>query len=652
MKHPGHIWIVVTLITLVVMSGSVRAWDWIGFYPLDAEAIVRYYGTDRRSDNGEFFQDIEWRAGVHLTQKGYILDPGIAQFLLDIEPVYIGGRIKSNTAKDDRNGNFLSYLIQLNLLRGTPGPFSFDLSAMRSSNLNTLALGSRFENEIELNSVSGQWRNSAFPMQFIYSQRSLKQEFTSSESSIISERDELLKTFTIKGRSSKMDLLLERQSMDDRVITRNQDYELDRATLNHKFMWGRNSQLRSRWFYFNRTGFNFNKRLTIVETADIQHTDTIFSRSIYSFNSVAQTLETNEHTLESTLTHQLYSNLTTSARVFGSSLTSNNLDQTRWRTELEGQYQKQKLFFGANVYAGLAVSYQETDRNSSFGLAEVIDEAHVVTLGGMIILNRRFIVSATILVTSADGTLVFTEGADYIVFDVTDDLTQLQVVPGGRISTGDTILVSYKLQVLPSQEFSTTFTRIRLGFNLGWMNFSHYSRISDDKLLSGAGESFLNDYRNIATNLEFRWRMADIDAVVGAERRYNKTVNFESTTYTFRQFFSWDGFGDTLWNLNMVESFGETNLITTDLYTLELSANWQPVMNLRIRPTLGAWKRLDNGLSIPGGERNDTFITAGFSMRWQYRKVSLDLAYHYNRRTTNARLTNENILLFNLRRRF
>jgi len=652
MKHSGHIWIVVTFITLAVISGSVRAWDWIGFYPLDAEAIVRFYGTDRRSENGEFFQDIEWRAGVHLTQKGYILDPGIAQFLLDIEPVYIGGRIESNTAKDDRNGNFLSYLVQLNLLRGTPGPFSFDLSAMRSSNLNTLALGSRFENVIELNSASGQWRNSAFPMQFIYSERSLKQEFTSSGSSIISERDELLKTFTIKGRSSKMNLLLERQSMDDRVVTRNRDYDLDRASFNHKFLWGRDSQLRSRLYYLNRTGFNFNKRLTIVETADIQHTDTIFSRSIYSFNSVAQTFETNEHTLESTLTHQLYSNLTTSVRVFGSSLTSNNLDQTRWRTELEGQYQKQNLFLGANAYIGLAVSYQETDRNSSFGLAEVIDEAHVVTLGGMIILNRRFIVSATILVTSADGALVFTEGTDYIVFDVTDDLTQLQVVPGGRISTGDTILVSYKLQVLPSQEFSTTFTRIRLGFNLGWMNFSHYSRISDDRLLSGAGESFLNDYRDIATNLEFRWRMADIDSVVGAERRYNKTINFESTTFTFRQFFSWDGFGDTLWNLNMVESFGETNLISTDLYTLELSANWQPVMNLRIRPTLGAWKRLDKGESISGGQRDDTFITAGISMRWQYRKVSLDLAYHYNRRTTNARLTNENILLFNLRRRF
>jgi len=652
MKHPGHTWIVITLIMAMVTSGHIQAWDWISFYPLDAEAIVRFYGTDRHSGNSDFYRDTEWRAGVHLSQRGYILDPGIVGFLVDIEPVYIGGKIDSNNSRDSRGGSFTSYLIQLNLLRGTPGPFGFDLSAMRSSNLNTLSLGSRYKDEIELDSASAQWRNAAFPMQFIYTQRSLKQEFTSGQDNLISERDELLKTWTIKGRSSKMNLLAEHQSMDDRVVTRNHDFKLDRAIFNHKFSWGSNSRLLSRWNYYNRTGFNANKRLNIVETAYIQHTDNVFSRSIYSFNSVTQASKTNEHTIETELTHQLYSNLATSARAFARTLSSDNLDETRWRTELQGQYHKQDLLFGANVTTGLAVSYQETDRNSSFGFAEVIDETHVVALGGMIVLNRRFIITATIIVTNTDGTLVFTEGIDYIVFDLAADLTQLQVIPGGRISVGDSILVSYKAQVLPSQKFSTIFTRFRLNLDLGWMNFSHYSRISDDKLLSGAGESFLNDYRDTATNIEFRWRMADIDAVVGAERRSNRTNSFKSTNYTFRQFLSWDGFGDTLWNLNMVESFGATDFLTTDLYTLELSANWQPLMNLQIRPVIGAWKRLDKGDSITNGRRDDTFTTAGLTLRWQYRKVTLDLAYHYNRRTTDVRQTNENRLMFNLRRRF
>ena len=372
MKHSGHTWIVIALIMATVISGRAQAWDWIGFYPLDAEAIVRFFGTDRRSGNSDFYRDTEWRAGIHLSQRGYVLDPGIVSFLVDIEPVYIGGKIDSNSKQGNRSGNFTSYLIQLNLLRGTPGPFGFDLSAMRSSNLNTLSLGSRYQDDIELYSASAQWRNTAFPMRFIYTERSLKQEFISGQNNLISERDELLKTFTIKGRSSKMDLLVEHQSMDDRVVTRNHDFNLDRAIFNHKFLWGRNSRLLSRWNYYNRTGFNPNKRLNIVETAYIQHTDNVFSRSIYSFNSVTQNLKTSEHSLETELSRQFYSNLTTSARAFARTLSSDNLDETRWRTELEGQYQKQNLLFGATVTTGLAVSYQETDRNSSFGFTEVI----------------------------------------------------------------------------------------------------------------------------------------------------------------------------------------------------------------------------------------------------------------------------------------
>jgi hypothetical protein len=642
----------IALTLLAISSGSAQAWDWITFHPLEAEAVVRFFGTDRRSGDGDTFRDTEWRAGVRLGQKGYILDPGIAWFMLDFEPVYIGGQIKSNTSKDDRNGHFLSYALQLDLLRGTPGPFGFNLSASQNSNVNSLTLGSRSENKIRLYSASANWRNTAFPMQFSYRERLFKQEFSSGQRGIISERDELLKTLTAKGRSSKMDLLLEHQSMDDRIITRNNDYDLDRVIFNHRYPWGSNSRLLSRMNYFDRTGFNGNRRLSIVETAFIQHTENVFSRSIYSFNSVKRFVKTDEHTLESELSHQLYNNLFTSARLFGSSLNSDNLDETRWRTELRGDYNKQDLLFGGAVNAGLTVSYQETDRDSSFGLVEVIDEPHVVTLGGMIILNQRFIISATTIVTNSDGTLVYTEGIDYLVFALPEDLTQLQVIPGGRISIDETILVSYKAQALPSQKFSTTFTKFNLGFNLGWMSFYHYGYNSDDKLLSGAGESFLTDYRDKITTIDFRWRMANVDAVIGAERRFNQAGSYKSETYTLRQFFSWIGWRDTLWNLNIIESFSKTDIQKIDLYSLELSANWQPLMNLQIRPVLGAWKRIDEGINIINGRRDDSFITAGFTMRWVYRKVTFDLAYNHNLRRTDDRETNEDRLMFNLIRRF
>jgi hypothetical protein len=119
---------------------------------------------------------------------------------------------------------------------------------------------------------------------------------------------------------------------------------------------------------------------------------------------------------------------------------------------LESHYNKRDLF-GLGFNAGLGLSYQETDRVSSLGLTEVVDESHIVRLGGAIILNRRFVIIPTIIVTDVDSLLVYVEGLDYIVFPVAGDLTQVQILPGGRIENGATILVSYKAQALPSMKF-------------------------------------------------------------------------------------------------------------------------------------------------------------------------------------------------------
>ncbi len=650
MKQPGHTWIIIALTMLAVTSGNARAAGWLTFYPTDIEAVARFYSVDRRSNNNHSL-DTEWRAGIRISKEGYSLDPGIARFLLKIEPLYAWGKFDSTTLVEDRNINFLSYLFQLNLLNGTPGPFAFDLSVMRNSNLNTGSLGSRYDNQIENRSATFRWKNAAFPMRLIYAERSLIQDFVSGLSNSRSERDEQLKLLTLRGRSSKLDLLVERQSMDDRVLTRNNDFDVDRAYVMHRFPWGDGSQLRSRVNYYDRTGFNANKRLTINETTRIQHTDDVFSRSTYRYYSVTQDIKTIEHNGEFELVHQLYNNLTSTARAYGRSRSSDTLDETRWRTGLETQYRKRNLF-GIGVNGGLGFYYQRTNRNSNMGLAEVIDEPGTASLSGVILLKRRFVILPTIIVTDADGVLVYTEGIDYIALELPEDLTQLQIIPGGRIESGDTVLVSYKAQVLPSQEFSTTYTQYNFGINLGWVRLSHYDRKSDDKLLSGAGESFLKDNRNTVTNLEFNWKMRSFNTTVAAERRFYQVGNFKSTAYTFRQLLSWKASNRLLLNLNMVESFTNTTTLNTDLYNLQLTLDWQPLIGLSVRPTLGAWKRLDKGNTLPGGSRDDTFITAGFTLRWLYRKVSMDLGYHHNRRTTNADQTVENRVMFNLRRRF
>ena len=68
--------------------------------------------------------------------------------------------------------------------------------------------------------------------------------------------------------------------------------------------------------------------------------------------------------------------------------------------------------------------------------------------------------------------------------------------------------------------------------------------------------------------------------------------------YTYRQNFRWAAFGTTHWDLNVVQSFTESTTLKTDLYSLDLSVDWQPRPNLSIRPRLGAWQRTDAGEAI------------------------------------------------------
>ncbi|MBL3588419.1 MAG: hypothetical protein JMN24_01330 [gamma proteobacterium endosymbiont of Lamellibrachia anaximandri] len=661
MKCPGYSWLIFSMITLWTTNSRALSWDELTFYPTKFEAVVDFDGTNRRKSGSS--RETEWRAGVRVEQDGYALDPGIALFHLDIEPMYTWGDFESSDMSQENSGELLNYLFQLNLLQGTPGPVGFDLSTQRSTNYNTGSLGSRNDNVIDTTRATVNWKNPAFPTNLTYEERSLQEEFRSRLSSAVSERDETLKRWAIKGRSSKLDLRLEHKSLDDQTI-RDQDYEIDEANISHRLPWGNDSRLRSRFDYYDRTGFNANKRLTFDEFARIQHTPNLYSRTSYHYHSIKQNIKNIEHRGIFELNHQLYKNLKTKVHTNITSRNSDNADEDKWLIGLDSKYSKQDLF-GASVMAGLGGSYQETDRVSNQEVVEVIDESHIVPLTGSVILNQRFILTGTIIVTDDTGALVYAEGSDYIVIPLAGDLTQLQTIPGGRIDTGDTLLVSYKAEPLPSQTFSTIRTNFNLGIDLGWVRFSHSDNVSDDKLMSGADESFLNDTRNTITDIEFRTKLATVNTVVGAARRFTLAGGFESTTYTSRQLLSWTTSSSTTsrgiqWNLNATQSFTEQESLDTDLYRIDLSAHWYPFARLSIHPTLGTWKRYDTGDAITGGRRDDEFITAGVRGNWRYRELDLSFNYHHDRRTTStfaqpAGTTTQSVedrLMFTLRRRF
>lgn len=663
MKHPGLMWKVALLLVSTCVSSPIYAWswDWLSLNPTKIEAFLRAEGKYQRFDDGRDTRDYQWETGVLIDQRGYIFHPDITNFSLVLEPTYNWGRFQSNARKQDIDGNYLSYLFEVDVFRGTPGPFRYGIFARRSSNNNNVSLGGRYETDVEDKRATMYWKSTAFPMKLTFADRLFEQTYLrSGDISGIptTRRDEHIQRLTLRGRSSKTKLFAEHLDMDNRLPGRDLDYTLDRLNLNHFLAWGSGSRLDSRFNFYDRNGFNANRRIELDEAARIQHKENVTSLSHYKFSTITQTYKTILNRGDFALTHWLYQNLATTAMVFGETQNSDPQDLTRWNVRLSSRYNKN--LFGVGVIAGLGYYYQETDRDSRGDLIEVIDESHVVPLGGAVVLKRRFIVTPSIVVTNADGSLVYVNGVDYTVFNLPEDLTQVQAIPGGRIEIDHTILVSYQAIALPSQKWSSTNIAYNLGLNLGWVNFSHSYSELDEKLLSGMGESFLNPHKLVRTNIGFRWNLSDFELRLSANRRYDRYRDFENTIYTFRQNLKWASFETMTWDLNVVQSFTESTARNTDLYSLDLTMNWQPRANLSIRPRLGAWKRNDEFLQVIGEDkRSDVFITAGFTLRWWYRKVTFHMNYFHNQRDLNTYRgpsgdTNsvEDILWFNLTRSF
>lgn len=663
MKHARLIWVVALSLVLLSISGPAYAWGSWGWFTLAPTRIEAYTGFDgyykRYLDDGDSL-DYQWDVGIEIDQQGYILDPRIFGFSFNISPGYFKGYYETGGRSGTQKGNDLSYLIQGDFLNGANKPLSFNATALRATNFNSGSFGSRYDSEVKSESVMASWHNPAFPMTLAYEDRYLKQTFLSGrvgESGPTTRRDERTRALTLSGRSSKTSLVAEHLTLDDNIPGRNLDYQRDRVNLRHTLPWGKGSSLNSFFLYDDRRGFNTNRRIRLDERATIQHTRNISSRSRYSFSVINRNYETIVNNGSFAVSHLLYSNLVTTADLWASSQRSDPQDITRWRGGLSTRYNKTIL--GAGVSAGLGYSYQVTDRDTRDLLTEVVDVSYVVPLDGAIILRRRFVITATIIVTNADGSLVYTNGIDYAMLSLPEDLTQLQIIPGGQIETGDTILVSYQAIALPSLKYSTTNTNYQLGLNLGWMQFSHSYTDMDENLISGQGDSFLNPRRDVRTRLEFRWKWSDVDVLMSANRNFNRIKNFEATNFVYRQSLNWSAFGRTFWNLSAVQSFTASSTLDTNLYSLELSVNWRPMVNLSIRPSLSLWKREDEGEALSTNKRDDQYITAGFWLNWRYRKITFNMSYFHNQRVTDTYRetsskseTKEDRLVVNLTRRF
>ena len=632
---------------LVTTASAARAQEWLNLNPFEGEVFFEFDG--RWTDSDGTARDLEFQEGVRLRQRGNILDPGIATFDLELQPTFSQGQSRQPGPGDnDRDGFFLDYAGNVSLLHGTPSPVALRAGVAQNTGDIDGDLGARTEFSTLRWNVDLDLRTPAFPSTFSYNERYLDQDFRSAFSTTSSKRDDVLRTATYKGRSSKMELFVEGNWFDDRERSE-RSYDTQQSRLTNFFRWGKGSNWTSQIDYFDRNKFNAYERLSMNQSGRLQHTRNLYSTYAYRFQELDQDLaDTTLHTGDFGLTHQLFKNLTTTLSLSGSHQDADEVGtEDRYASGLDLTYTK-NVFWDGNITANAGGGYNVTDRDTEDGILQVNNESQVVPPTGVVTLDNQFIDINTIVVTDSTDTQVFAEGVDYDVQSASNNLTQLIILPGGQINVGDTILVDYQFEVQPSVKFYGIPFRAGLRFDFGWISLFVRVDGEEQNVISGEDQSVVSDRRTSRAGLELRWSDSATRADFRGQRVFIKSGGFNSDEFSFNETLTHRISRQASLSLNANQSFFDSNDdVQVDVYTADLYLNWLPLPNLTLRPHVGGFYRNDKDGT------DEQFINSGLDLSWFWRKLKVDLRYNHDFRSgSSVSDTHQDRVLFTLTRRF
>lgn len=200
--------------------------------------------------------------------------------------------------------------------------------------------------------------------------------------------------------------------------------------------------------------------------------------------------------------HLLYENLTTTASGRGS---RSSQGQNIYGGNLDFGYQR-RIPWGT-LYASMGHDYAVTKRSAGELFLPVIDESHILRTGDVTLLGNRNVEISSIVVTSADRSIVYLADTDYRI-ELLGTSVRISRTTFGAIADGQTVLVNYTYLSNPAFDDATYSQSYGAGLYLwsAWRTSYRYGH-SKQEFLSGIPPDVLNETttQTLDTDLAWRW---------------------------------------------------------------------------------------------------------------------------------------------------
>ncbi len=443
---------------------------------LELKGDYRYNRIDtdspRRYERGRSQTNRDWgfeeRIGLKL--GGAILDPGFITFSGDLNIALTQDHYEEfgnwfDTRRDADNDVLLLYDLRLNLFQGKK--LSGTVYGLRQDN----RISRRFQPSLDERrtgyGTTWTWADEKLPMELSFDY--LKTERDGNRDARDDEEYTEAKVYYgvrwLIDDHHRLKLSYEHSETDQEYQGQRDEYETSRdlLRLEHEIEFGdahqHTLQTVLRWQEesgdFARDLFEIGPQLTL------RHSDTLQTSYRYQLNRERYAgLDVETHRADFQLTHQVYTNLTTTVDLFGLyEDVDDDVTTTQAGGSVDWQYNRKNRW--GHLYANLALAYDTEDVRGDNGPRLVLNEAQTFRDPVMITLRNRNVIPASIIVTDTGNRRVFTPGVDYAVFRY-DNVTRIARIRTGAIADGDTILVDYLYKTPADGRLDT----VRVDFSL------------------------------------------------------------------------------------------------------------------------------------------------------------------------------------------
>ncbi|MDD5030793.1 MAG: hypothetical protein PHH58_15065, partial [Rhodoferax sp.] len=355
-----------------------------------------------------------------------------------------------------------------------------------------------------------------------------------------------------------------------------------------------NRRLDTRFMYQSRSGAPDSQMLNGSGSLQVAHSQKLSTDYSYNITQMTAGNSTSKsQNVAAGVTHDLYKNLATNARV-NASTSQMTGGATRSYAGQLGQSYRHSLPGDGNFSANWSAGYQMNRNALDSGDIPVFNESHLapspLVLGAGFDLKQRFVIRSTIKVFNSGNTLL-AENADYKITTslVDSKVLRIEPLPTSLVVTpGEALSINYTYQVDPNLASRTESRGYGFGVDYKWINLTlgqsqsqetpvdQSEKSTNTKFLQSSEQKFFQ----VGTHGEI-WGMAANGSVNYA---INHAVNDVNNDLKFT--------GDLAWDLNVDTQVGvmlqanQMRYILPDIHTargLSVQASFrQPERSLAV----------------------------------------------------------------------